>query len=875
MQEDSELVENGNEQEYEEQPFSDDEGACDAEESLQRMRSNWQFAAILQFCRIFAAKLQIKSFSADILEKALLSPWDYQVFFAELLYKLLRYNSKQPYKEEDSHVWEKLLNKKVAYKYYDLFPQNPLARKGFFELSPCKRVGILYALCEWRIHDCSSLKETVRLMVDHPDYTADALRRRPIGVDYKGSRYFFFSSEYEDCRLYREDPPKQVVMRKGKKVYVDMEEGEGETTWHTQATTLEELQRFAASFKGSKHRGEKLLSDKLFRDIIPGLIETELTRRKAEEKQAYLESLPKKRSSRIQDMAKKREEEEKQARLREDEEKRVAEERQKQKDRRKREKELRMRYGEAANKLNFLLDHETPTFLSRDERMKLRQLKHGYDGDGPGHSSSCPEEHPSTPEVSRPSTVAPTRGTATSRGPMTGRKREHEPGWTPLGPNTIPSCHRKRTRRKPQTDWDMLEDVAYGIFREGGPKQPKDESETSSPEATPTPSSRGAGGSQEHTSPHPRRPSSSGGGGKTGVGEAQGVSALNRALSLMTPEQRTVFMQRQHALQMYQAASGTNPQIYQQAVLLHQQQMQFISKILQQQQVDRQGGGEGALQKGPHHHPRAPSQMGLLPELSAAPSTSSTHRALLANQAPFHNSSPIGPTPTPARPDLATQQQQQQRRLLQAALAKLTPEQHAQLAQLPLPQRQQVLAQLMHNQLAAPAHDKAPLAPPQHQYPPRPPQMSLQGRPLPMGYHMPQPGNAHQNRLSQGGAPPGLSPPLYPGMAHLSSTGPSLPVPQSMYPLQANQPGPTMANMYNMMNPHLTNTASNAHGLSTGGQIPHGPMAGQGLTDGRLDLSYLMKLHSSGQPGLGMTGNPGPSQMPVGRGYAGPSSQQG
>lgn len=54
------------------------------------IHTSWQFAAIIQFCRIFGAQLGVKPFSADSLEKALLAPKEQAGrFWGEVIPKLL------------------------------------------------------------------------------------------------------------------------------------------------------------------------------------------------------------------------------------------------------------------------------------------------------------------------------------------------------------------------------------------------------------------------------------------------------------------------------------------------------------------------------------------------------------------------------------------------------------------------------------------------------------------------------------------------------------------------------------------------------------------------------------------------------------------
>ena len=128
------------------------------------------------------------------------------------------------------------------------------------------------------------------LQVEDAEYSADALRHRPIGEDARGCRYFYFSFNNEDCRLYRETPPAAKAA----------EDVEAKASWDTVCTTIEEMTEFAEQFSASRHRGEKSMHNMLLNSIVPGLIETVAARKRAEDKAAALEAMPRKRSSRIQ-----------------------------------------------------------------------------------------------------------------------------------------------------------------------------------------------------------------------------------------------------------------------------------------------------------------------------------------------------------------------------------------------------------------------------------------------------------------------------------------------------------------------------------------------------------------------------------------------
>lgn len=104
------------------------------------MRESWQFAAIIQFCRMFAPSLKLRGFSAELLESAMLDPDAHRVFLSELLYKLLRPDASQGFSEGDAAAWEHLLRKKLASHWREAFEEHPLAQRDFFEIASMTRV---------------------------------------------------------------------------------------------------------------------------------------------------------------------------------------------------------------------------------------------------------------------------------------------------------------------------------------------------------------------------------------------------------------------------------------------------------------------------------------------------------------------------------------------------------------------------------------------------------------------------------------------------------------------------------------------------------------------------------------------------------------
>ncbi len=128
--------------------------------------------------------------------------------------------------------------------------------------------------------------------MDDPDWNADTLRQSPVGEDSHGNRYFYFSMNHEDCRLYKESPPRK---RSGRK-YAGRDD---EALWFTVCTTLEEMVEFTDKMGTKRGRREKALHAYLSKEILPKLVETAAARKRAAEKAAKYEAMPRKRSSRI------------------------------------------------------------------------------------------------------------------------------------------------------------------------------------------------------------------------------------------------------------------------------------------------------------------------------------------------------------------------------------------------------------------------------------------------------------------------------------------------------------------------------------------------------------------------------------------------
>ena len=116
------------------------QGEADPQRDVKQLRKSWQFASVVQFCRIFAEGLKLRAFSADYLEASLVNPEGHRMFLSELMFKLLRSNAALPYTEKDSEIWEDLLRQKMNSRWWDRWSENPLAGRDFFSISTKNRV---------------------------------------------------------------------------------------------------------------------------------------------------------------------------------------------------------------------------------------------------------------------------------------------------------------------------------------------------------------------------------------------------------------------------------------------------------------------------------------------------------------------------------------------------------------------------------------------------------------------------------------------------------------------------------------------------------------------------------------------------------------
>ncbi len=110
-------------------------------DQIAALRSSWEFAAAIQLIRILGPVLKLRVFSSSVLEQALLAPGEFKIFLAELLYKLLRKDTNAAYADTDAEAWGALLRTKLNRQWSECFSSNPLARRGYMDVSPMTRVG--------------------------------------------------------------------------------------------------------------------------------------------------------------------------------------------------------------------------------------------------------------------------------------------------------------------------------------------------------------------------------------------------------------------------------------------------------------------------------------------------------------------------------------------------------------------------------------------------------------------------------------------------------------------------------------------------------------------------------------------------------------
>ena len=238
------------------------------------------------------------------------------------------------YDQRQADRWEEALRAKLAYRYHFMPDENPLPEGVTWAgLHPLARLDIMHEICEFRAVECPYVRHGIDRTVSPPPPPARppragaltlwtprtlpaaqikdwqktggsaALKLAPFGTDAYGNAFYYLSYSGEDCRLYREVPPERPYSNRNWRPHQDAE-------WHTECTTLEELEAFAEYYKASPDEGEQAMYAKLNEVVVPKLRETAAARKRAADRQRAYEAAPKKRSGRIATLQVVREQEE-------------------------------------------------------------------------------------------------------------------------------------------------------------------------------------------------------------------------------------------------------------------------------------------------------------------------------------------------------------------------------------------------------------------------------------------------------------------------------------------------------------------------------------------------------------------------------------
>jgi hypothetical protein len=222
----------------------EDEAYEPTDHTLDELRGCWEFACVLHFLELFRNALDLRDFSAEKLETAILEDGSYLI---DLHIRILKQiSSRKPINRE---TWEKTLESKVKELTFYFDNVNPLKDCNYRRLPLKLKVSILKALCECMLDSSTYIRDVIK-----DDSMNTNLRLSPLGRDKQGNRYWYLviGGQPRLCKDYF-----QSSSQPGK--------------WETLATTLPELEMFAETFASSKNKDEVKLYIELTENIIPPL----------------------------------------------------------------------------------------------------------------------------------------------------------------------------------------------------------------------------------------------------------------------------------------------------------------------------------------------------------------------------------------------------------------------------------------------------------------------------------------------------------------------------------------------------------------------------------------------------------------------------
>nr|CCA25319.1 conserved hypothetical protein [Albugo laibachii Nc14] len=163
-----------------------------------------ELAQICHFCQTFRVPLKLPEFTRTELVSALRNIEKDAVcapFLAELHYRLAR-DAVGVKLDKMRQDWERSVARKVSENWMLFFSYNPMpVGTSYSELSIENKIGVLNALCHWKIETCGDIRKFINSSQKEDEIDYDRFRTKSIGQDDKGSVYWYFD---DACWVYAE-----------------------------------------------------------------------------------------------------------------------------------------------------------------------------------------------------------------------------------------------------------------------------------------------------------------------------------------------------------------------------------------------------------------------------------------------------------------------------------------------------------------------------------------------------------------------------------------------------------------------------------------------------------------------------------------------